>query len=103
MVIKKLYKKMTLLKLRQAQGGQAFPAMNDIFNLFDNSIHSGFRSWSTPAVNIANNKNGYEIQVAAPGLKKDDFKVNIEGDQLSISVDSKKENNDKEEVKFSHQ
>jgi HSP20 family protein len=91
---------MTLLKFKQAPGSQAFPAFNDIFDLFDNSIHAGFRSWNTPAVNILNTKEGYELQVAAPGMKKEDFRVSVDGDQLTISAEKKEEKQTDE--KFTH-
>ena len=92
---------MTLLKLKQASGGQAFPAFNNIFDLFDNSIHAGFRNWVNPAANILTTKNGFELQVAAPGLKKDDFKVNVDGDQLTVSAEIKDEINENTE-KYTH-
>jgi HSP20 family protein len=91
---------MTLLKLKQAPGSQAFPALNDIFDLFDNSIHAGFRSWNTPAVNILSTKDGYELQVAAPGMKKEDFRVSVDGDQLTVSAERKEEKQTDE--KFTH-
>ncbi len=47
---------------------------------------------SVPAVNIAENKVSFRIEVAAPGLEKDDFKVEMENNVLSIS--SKKEKRD---------
>lgn len=99
--IKKKSKIMTLLKLKQASGNQAFPAFENIFDLFDNSIHAGFRKWVNPAANILSTKNGYEVQLAAPGLKKDDFKVNVDGDQLTISSEVKEENTENTE-KYSH-
>jgi HSP20 family protein len=92
---------MTLLKLKQAQGNQAFSSFGNIFDLFDNSIHAGFRTWNTPAVNIMKNKEGYELQVAAPGLKKENFKINLEGDQLIISAELKEESEDKDST-YSH-
>ncbi len=92
---------MTLLKFKQAPVSQAFPALNNIFDLFDNSIHAGFRNWVTPAVNIVALKDKYELHVAAPGLHKEDFKVNIEGDQITISAELKTETEQKEE-NYSH-
>lgn len=48
-------------------------------------------NYSVPAVNVKENNNEYQIEVAAPGLGKNDFKVNVENDVLTIS--SEKENN----------
>ncbi|HMX38155.1 MAG TPA: Hsp20/alpha crystallin family protein, partial [Ferruginibacter sp.] len=43
-------------------------------------------------VNITETDNSYEMQLVAPGLKKEDFKVNLEGDLLTISYEHKEEN-----------
>ncbi|WP_369410192.1 Hsp20/alpha crystallin family protein [Hufsiella ginkgonis] len=42
-----------------------------------------------PAVNIAETENHYHIELAAPGLKKEDFKINLEKNMLSISAENK--------------
>ena len=42
-------------------------------------------------VNIRENEDKYEVQVIAPGMKKEDFNISIEKDMLSISFDQKKE------------
>ena len=44
-------------------------------------------------VNIKENETGYQLQVVAPGLKKDDIKVNLEKNVLTISFEQKKEEN----------
>lgn len=61
--------------------------------------YSWNRNWatvSTPAVNIVEGKDEFRIEVAAPGLNKEDFKINLENDQLTISVNKevKKEENE---------
>jgi len=38
-----------------------------------------------PAVNIIENKDGFKLEVAAPGLAKEDFKIDIELNKLTIS------------------
>lgn len=45
------------------------------------------RSMSTPAVNILENKDEYRIEVAAPGLDKKDFKIDLENEVLTISAE----------------
>ena len=45
---------------------------------------------SVPAVNIMEDDNGFSIEVAAPGLGKKDFNINLENDVLTIS--SEREN-----------
>ena len=46
-----------------------------------------------PAVNIREDENNFEVEVAAPGLKKDDFKIELENDILTISssIEAKEE------------
>ena len=40
-----------------------------------------------PAVNIAESKDEFRIEVAAPGLQKDDFKINLEHNVLTVSCE----------------
>ena len=49
-----------------------------------------------PAVNVVDNEDNYEIEVAAPGLSKKDFTVNVENGVLMISGKSEKEEEEKE-------
>ena len=44
----------------------------------------------TPAINIAENDNEFQIELAVPGLKREDFKINLEQDQLSVSAEKRK-------------
>jgi len=46
---------------------------------------------SIPLVNVAEEKDEYKIEVAAPGLSKKDFKVYINNSVLEISFEMKKE------------
>jgi HSP20 family protein len=50
-----------------------------------------------PAVNVKEKEDNFEIQVAAPGMKRDDFKISIENNVLSISAEEKSENEEKDE------
>ncbi|KQS32645.1 Hsp20/alpha crystallin family protein [Dyadobacter sp. Leaf189] len=54
----------------------------DLFNEFNTPAFSG----SVPAVNVVESKEGFRIEVAAPGLQKSDFKLNLEKNQLTISA-----------------
>jgi HSP20 family protein len=54
----------------------------DLFHEFNTPAFSG----SVPAVNVVENKEGFRIEVAAPGLQKTDFKLNLEKNQLTISA-----------------
>ena len=46
---------------------------------------------STPSVNIVEHDNQFVMQLAAPGLEKSDFNINIENDYLVISTEKKTE------------
>ena len=78
--------------------GTYFPNYAD--NYFGKDLLSSFfndgADYTTPAVNIKENDTNFEIEVAAPGLNKEDFKVNLEKNILSISSEDKK---DEKEVK----
>jgi len=54
-----------------------WPALSDFFG--DDWLSNRFVSgeWAQ-AVNVVDNEGNYEIEVAAPGFKKDDFSVAIE-------------------------
>lgn len=91
---------MTFIKWqKEAQDSRnrsAYPSINDLFGeLFDNVITNDFRRWTTPAVNISESAQEYALQMAAPGLKKEDFKINMQENVLTISAEVKKEPTDR--------
>lgn len=47
-----------------------------------------------PAVNISETENNYHVELATPGLKKEDFKLNLERNNLSISVEASSDHQD---------
>src|SRR4051812_27311044 len=49
------------------------------------------RSNQLPAVNISENEKCYNVEVVAPGFKKEDFKVKVDDDILTISAETKNE------------
>jgi HSP20 family protein len=60
--------------------------------------------WSSnPAVNVYEKKDNFEIEVAAPGLEKKDFHVDLKDNVLTVSSEKKetKEEKDGEQVVFS--
>jgi HSP20 family protein len=52
-----------------------------------------------PAVNITENNDEYKVTLAAPGMKKDDFKIDVEGNMLTISSE-KEESKEEKEKRF---
>jgi len=55
---------------------------------------------STPAVNIVENDTNFLIQVAAPGLKKENFNIELDNDLLTISSNTEKEDKGEKKGKF---
>ena len=56
---------------------------------------------TAPAINVKETDKAYTVEVAAPGLKKEDFEINIDNDgNLHIKMDSKGEM--KDENKHEH-
>ena len=74
-----------------------------IFNDFFRDDYLGVpvrRQFATPAVNIKETDKQYDIQVAAPGMTKEDFKVNITDDNyLVLTVEKKNECKDEDKKK----
>lgn len=74
-------------------------AWNDLLNeVFHNRQHTN-RFSNKPAINIRELKDGYAIELAAPGLKKEDFEIKVEKDQLLVTA-TKKEAESKEKENF---
>ncbi|MCM2301592.1 MAG: Hsp20/alpha crystallin family protein [Flavobacteriaceae bacterium] len=79
-----------------------FPLIDTMFGDLWNNEKLFFDDFSLrnqimPAVNIKEHKDTFEIEVAAPGLTKKDFKVKIENDLLMISAEKTSKKEEKEE------
>ena len=65
---------------------------NDFFNDDFYGSVLGRRQAASPAVNVVDTGNGFRIEVGAPGIAKEDFKVDINKDNvLTISAEKKTE------------
>ncbi len=90
---------MTTIVKRNRKGIQpAWPGFMDNFcgrDLFD-LTNSAVVGSTMPSVNISANNDTFMVDVAAPGLTKNDFKVSLENNLLSISCEreSSEENPD---------
>lgn len=51
-----------------------------------NQLNDRFEPTARPAVNVLENEDGYELQIAAPGFAKDEFSVNVEADLLTVTA-----------------
>lgn len=74
------------------------PSLIDEFfgrDLMD-SILSERTGVSTPAINVIENTDDFQIEVAAPGLDKQDFKIDLDNNVLTISSEKEQKNEDKD-------
>ena len=85
---------MTLVKFSNSNRENALkPWFTDVFDSFINDAFVSDRlTTRVPAVNIAETEGAFHIELAAPGLKKEDFKINLEKNVLSISVEKSSQN-----------
>jgi HSP20 family protein len=70
-----------------------FPRLwNDFFeNEFFGMPVSARQALNVPAVNIRKTESGYTIEVAAPGMKKEDFTISLDNHVLTIASEKKSE------------
>ena len=69
--------------------------LNPLPMLFDDFLNRDLFNWNNsnfsdtsttiPAINIKETPENYEVQVAAPGMTKEDFKIELDGNSLTIS------------------
>ncbi|HEV8285789.1 MAG TPA: Hsp20/alpha crystallin family protein [Chitinophagaceae bacterium] len=73
----------------------------------DDFFNRGMMNWglsnfadsgsTLPAVNIKETENSYEVEMAAPGMKKEDFKIELENNILTISSEKTEEREEGDE------
>ncbi len=84
---------MSLIKFNET-----FPALLDSF--FGHDMGERFAwprtSFSVPAVNIREDENSFKVEMAAPGMKKEDFKVTLDNGILTVSSENHQANEEKD-------
>lgn len=87
---------MALVKFRSH-----LPLFNTAFENFISRSLADFAqhelSFTQPAVNIIEQENSYQLEVAAPGFNKDDFSVSTSENVLRIQAKSSREQTEKQE------
>ena len=83
---------------------------NHVPSIFDRFFESDLFDWSNrnfsltnttlPSVNIKETDDAFHVEVAAPGLEKGDFKIEMNEDQLVIRSEKKRETESKEGEQF---
>lgn len=75
-------------------------------SLFDDSIMRDWINWpmnssserrSIPAVNVRETNNAFELEVAAPGMSKQDFKIELDNNMLVISAEKENKHEEQDE------
>ena len=79
------------------RNGEYFPTIPGLFNdVFSRDLwnwglsNNSTTNTSIPAVNIKETNDAFEVEMAAPGMKKEDFRIELDNNMLLIS--SEKEN-----------
>ncbi len=72
-----------------------WPTLSDFFD--NNWLRDRFETgdWM-PAVNVIQNDDNYELELAAPGYKKEDIKIGVENGVMTVSAESSSEKEEKE-------
>ncbi len=64
----------------------------DVFNDFFDTDFLPKTNSTAPAINVIEKKDEYDVELAAPGMTKDDFKVSLDEDRnLVVELDKKVE------------
>lgn len=75
------------------------PFVNTVFdNLFNDNFISDRLVSRIPAVNISETEKSFKIEMAAPGLDKSDFKINVDKNLITISAEKKEEQTSEEKL-----
>lgn len=68
----------------------------DVFDDFFNTDFMPRANATAPAINVLEDEKTYTVELAAPGLTKDDFHVNIDNDgNLNIKMEQKQKDQEK--------
>ena len=92
---------MTLVKVNNPMTKSFDGLVNDFLNDFPATFGKTMREdvFGFPPVNIRENADAYQLEIAAPGLEKSDFNLNLDKNILTISTE-KKEESKEENPKF---
>ena len=84
-----------------------YPIQRSFSNLFEDFFNRGLSDFvgtdfsvNQPSVNIIDDKDKFRLEVAAPGLNKNDFNLKLENGYLTISAKKEENKEEKEEGKY---
>ncbi|WP_299287456.1 Hsp20/alpha crystallin family protein [uncultured Mucilaginibacter sp.] len=84
---------MTLVKFNPAKNASSVnPWFTDVFeSVFNDSLMTDRLVSRVPAVNIAETEADFQIELAVPGMQKEDFKIAVDKNVLTINAEKKSE------------
>lgn len=98
---------MTTAMAKRQNGNPSVSFGNVVDNIFQNSLRRFFDDnfWETNVpltgntvpVNVRETNQHYEMDIIAPGCRKEDFKVKVDDNVLTISLDHREENKEQNE------
>lgn len=74
--------------------------VNDFFNRNLGDFVGVDNALETPSVNIIETNAAYRLEIAAPGMKKEDFTINLDKNLLTISAEKEQKSEEAEAGKF---
>lgn len=85
---------MTLIK----NTGWNLPSVYDMFegDRFFDDFFSKRNYMKVPAVNIKENDKGFEVEMAIPGMKREDIRIEMKHNMVTVSGEKKEEKEEKE-------
>ena len=87
---------MSLVKWRKNDWFPSIPSMVDSF-FGDDFFNTWREPLNMPAVNVKETDKTFNLEVAAPGLQKDDFKIEVDKGLLTISVEKEESKEEKDD------
>ena len=90
---------MTLIQFKNNKGVDRFPRVPSVFSDFfsdfmNDELANKNVFKSVPSVNISENPSAYIVELAVPGMQKNEFKIEVENNTISISGEKKAESKD---------
>ena len=95
----------TIMKTLVRTNSNFFPSVPSLLNdiLADDWFNSSLANWrgegnSLPAVNVKETTDEYIVEVAAPGMKREDFKIELDNHVLFVSSERKDNKEEKDDA-----
>ena len=87
---------MTMVKFNadKRNNGSLLPGFSDVFDsIFTDTLLTDRMTARVPAANVSETQDHYHVELAAPGLQKEDFKLSLEQNVLNVTVEKQNEQN----------